>query len=896
MNGLQTSKTHREQKKQRVLGGVNVHLDEIIRHFDNPKPNGANSFMVRCPCHNDKHQSLSITEKDGKILMNCFAGCNSRDILWAAGLRERDLFNNDQRKPDNRPESAEYHYGPDLKKIRFYTKSADGWRKTFCWKHLDENGEWQKGMGGKTPPLYTQYKLDLVRRRSHSDRLNTRVPEEGDCHTPEGVRNDTSFGGDLFEDEPWKTVFIVEGEKDVDTVNHKLGLDAVCSPHGGSKGDLKSKWKPEYSPLFEGLDVAIIPDNDEVGQQFASMVAKEILPYAKSVRIVDLTREWPDLKEKGDITDVYESEIPTHGRTIADQVRDKLEALTLIAPSFRGADSSATWESPCHSDRLNTRVPEEGDCHGAKAPRNDNHGSDEWEPPVPFTDYKLPEFPVDALPPVIRAYAVSAAESVQVPVDMCASACLAVLALTMQGKYTIMGKEDWYEPLNLYVLCIAPPSERKSTILSKVTDPINSYEADYNRRHALEIENSQNDFAVMEKTRERMLSMIADKKAGKKGAAKKLEKAEETLGDYEKKVAELTEEILNFHFKKSMKLYCEDITPEKLSSVLEENDGRIGILSSEGGIFEIMKGAYSSNKEPKIDVFLQAWSGDSIRVDRVGRASNNIEHPALTMLLMVQPHVISGLVNNKTFSGRGLTARFLYCMPKSAVGHRRYRTAAIPETVKESYTELLTNLLDDEINDARVPKLIRLSDEADKLLEEFYNRTEPQIPAEYAELSGWMGKLVGTVLRIAGIITRALAADRIARASFDEIQDMDTDTDNLLVSGDTMKGAIAIGEYYLEHARAAFSLMGGDEVTSNAMFALEVIGRKGLNGFKTADLMRASKKFKTADATNEVLKRLTEMGYLRKETPESKKSGRPPAPKYTVNPIWLEALSAGALG
>ncbi len=828
-----------------------MHLDEIIRHFDSPKPNGANSYMVCCPYHGDKHQSLSITEKDGKILMNCFAGCNPRDILWTAGLQESDLFNNDQRKPDNRPESAEYHYGPDLKKIRFYMKSADGWRKTFCWKHLDENGEWQKGMGGKTPPLYTQYKLDLVRRRMEKSA-------------------ESSESGDLFEDEPWTTVFIVEGEKDTDTVNNKLGLDAVCSPHGGSKGDLKSKWNPEYNQEFEGLDVAIIPDNDEVGQQFASMVAKEILPYAKSVRIVDLTKEWTDLKKKGDITDVYESEIPTHGRTIADQVRGKLEALTLTADKLT-------------EEQIQTVEPEP-----------DENGSDEWEPPVPFTDYKLPEFPVDALPPVIRAYAVSAAESVQVPVDMCASACLAVLALTMQGKYTIMGKADWYEPLNLYVLCIAPPSERKSTILSKVTGPINSYEADYNRRHALEIENSQNDFAVMEKTRERMLSMIADKKAGKKGAAEKLEKAEETLGDYEKKVAKLTEEILNFHFKKSMKLYCEDITPEKLSSVLEENDGRIGILSSEGGIFEIMKGAYSGNKEPKIDVFLQAWSGDSIRVDRVGRASNNIEHPALTMLLMVQPHVISGLVNNKTFSGRGLTARFLYCMPKSAVGHRRYRTAGIPETVKESYRDLLTNLLDDEPDEK--PKLIRLSDEADKLLEEFYNRTEPQIPAEYAELSGWMGKLVGTVLRIAGIFTRALVADRIARASFAEIQDMDTDTENLFVSGDTMKGAIAVGEYYLEHARAAFSLMGGDEVTTNAIFALEVIGRKGLNRFKTSDLMRASKKFKTADATNEVLKRLTEMGYLRKETSESKKSGRPPAPKYTVNPIWLEALSAGALG
>ncbi len=828
-----------------------MHLDEIIRHFDNPKPNGANSYMVCCPYHGDKHQSLSITEKDNKILMNCFVGCDPKDILWAAGLQESDLFNNDQNKPDNRPESAEYLYGPDLKKIRFYKKSADGWRKSFCWKHLDENGEWQSGMGGKTPPLYKEYQLESRRRKIQQNEAPSISPD-----------------GDLFEDEPFYPVFIVEGEKDVDTLSYKLGLCAVSSPHGGSKGDLKAKWKSEYNKKFEGLDVAILPDNDEVGKRFAEMVARQIFPYAKSVRIVELTREWTDLKEKGDITDVYERETPTHGRTIADQVKGKLEALTLVTPTLTAEQIQAAETEP------------------------DEKGSGEWESPVPFTDYNLPEFPVEALPPVIRAYVISVAESIQVPVDMCASACLAVLALTMQGKYRIMGKADWFEPLNLYVLCIAKPSERKSTILSKVAGPINSYEADYNRRHALDIENSQNEFSLMEKTRERMLSMIADKKAGKKGAAEKLEKAEETLGDYEKKVAQLTEEILNYKFKKSMKLYCEDITSEKLASVLEENDGRIGILSSEGGIFEIMKGAYSSNKEPKIDVFLQAWSGDSIRVDRVGRASNNIEHPALTMLLMVQPHVISGLVNNKTFSGRGLTARFLYCMPKSAVGRRRFDTVPIPESVNDNYRDLMTNLLDDEQKEK--PMLIRLSDEAREHLKTFYEQLEPKIPAEYAELAGWMGKLVGTVLRIAGIFTRALVADKVAQASFDEIQDMDTDTDHLIVSGDTMKGAIAIGEYYLEHARAAFSLMGADEVSEMAAFALDVIGRKGLNGFKTADLMRASKKFKTADVANEVLKRLTEMGYLREEKPESKKSGRPPAPKYTVNPIWQESFKKSA--
>ena len=655
-----------------------MHLDEIIRHFDSPKPNGANSYMVCCPYHGDKHQSLSITEKDGKILMNCFAGCNPRDILWAAGLQESDLFNNDQRKPDNRPESAEYHYGPDLKKIRFYTKSADGWRKTFCWKHLDENGEWQKGMGGKTPPLYTQYKLDLVRRRMEKSA-------------------ESSDTGDLFGDEPWTTVFIVEGEKDVDTVNNKLGLDAVCSPHGGSKGDLKSKWNPEYNQEFEGLDVAIIPDNDEVGKRFAEMVARQIFPYAKSVRIVDLKQEWENLPEKGDITDVYENETPTHGRTIADQVRGRLEALTLTADKLTGEQ--------IHADLSEHSVPTA-------------IGDPEWETPISFNDFDLSPFPVNSLPPTIRAYALSLAESTQTPVDMCASACLAVLALATQGKYRVMGKPDWTEPLNLYVLCIAKPSERKSAIISKVTKPINEYESEYNDLHAAEFEKNRIEFAALKKEREELVRKIASERKNGKDIS--------DLGD---KVIELADEIANFVFKVPLKLYVDDVTPEKLEEEMSLQGDRIALLSSEGGIFDILAGQYSNTKSVNINVFLQAWSGDSIRVGRMSREGCTINSAALTILLMVQPHVISGILKNGSFRGRGLTARFLYCMPKSAIGHRRYRTEPIPPQVSESYHSLINSLLDDEVNGD--PRIISLSKDADLMMEEFSEKLEPKIRTRY---------------------------------------------------------------------------------------------------------------------------------------------------------------------
>ena len=68
---------------------------EFLKHFD---LNGAtprnNTINVRCPCHNDKKASLSISQgRNNRIILSCHAGCNYKDILSEVGLTEADLFN-----------------------------------------------------------------------------------------------------------------------------------------------------------------------------------------------------------------------------------------------------------------------------------------------------------------------------------------------------------------------------------------------------------------------------------------------------------------------------------------------------------------------------------------------------------------------------------------------------------------------------------------------------------------------------------------------------------------------------------------------------------------------------------------------------------------------------------
>lgn len=484
-----------------------------------------------------------------------------------------------------------------------------------------------------------------------------------------------------------------------------------------------------------------------------------------------------------------------------------------------------------------------------------------WEPPIPFTQHTLPEFPVDAFPPAIRDYVLAVAETTQTPVDMAATAALAVLALCQQGKYRIKGKNDWIEPLNLFTVIVAEPSERKSAVISHMAGAVHQYEAAYNQQHAAAIERSRVEKRILEKQQRNLEEMVLKGKA-----------QIEDLQD-------VSMQLANFREVMPMRLYVDDVTTEKLTSVLSENNGTAAILSAEGGIFDMLSGIYTKNVN--IDVFLKGHSGDSIRVDRIGRNSESIMNPALTVLLAVQPNVLSGMMSNGTFRGRGLTARFMYCMPKSRVGDRLYRTEPIPDEVFHCYELTIRNLLDE--GTPQIPELIHLSPEADKLLEQFASEVESKLKNEYSDIPDWAGKLVGAVLRISGLLCRAANAKC---ADFLDVPEATT------VSLEQMSGAIDIGRYFTEHARAAYTLMGADALVKQSQYALDAILKTGLVEFNRRDIMRLCRSFKTADAAQVVLNHLTDLGYLAlKDGEQVPVKGRPSNPIYLVNP-WLYQKSA----
>ena len=482
----------------------------------------------------------------------------------------------------------------------------------------------------------------------------------------------------------------------------------------------------------------------------------------------------------------------------------------------------------------------------------ENNPEIKWEKPKPLEkEVKLPAFPLDSLPPVVRNYVKAVSESTATPIDMSAVASLAVIAGTVQGKFKIRGKPDYFEPLNIYTLIIANPGERKSAIVNAMTKFVNEYEREINKGRRAEIDRQQIELNAKEKR----IKFLEGKN-----------KADEAF-ELKTECRELEDQQV-----KPLRLIADDVTPEALGSLLADNDGKLSIISAEGGFFDTLAGKYSNTVS--CDIVLKAHSNDPIGVDRKGRQTEYIPEPTLTILLAVQGNVVECMFDNQAFKARGLIARFLYCKPNSMVGYRSFNTVPIPTDYERAYRDLIYSLIDIKSADT---KIIKLSAEATDAYRAFYEDIESR-QREGKDLSfmtDFASKLHGAALRIAGIL---------------HCMDYEKLINDESVSIDTMVNAINIGFYYLAHTMNVYDLMGADDQMKQVRFVLRKLEQNPRKQYKKYDIYKMCRNsyIKNVDAIDPILEILTEYGYLYEiAPPDLKRTGRKPATIYNLNPMYF---------
>jgi len=475
--------------------------------------------------------------------------------------------------------------------------------------------------------------------------------------------------------------------------------------------------------------------------------------------------------------------------------------------------------------------------------------------PTPFPEliplqesHALRLFPVECLPKTIREYVKAVATHSQTAVDMAATVALGVLAVCLQGKYVIEVNKGYCEPLSLFTVIIAPPGERKSSVLREMTHVLYAFEQEYNDALRPEIQKYQTKKERLERRLEGLKERL--KRSTDDRIEKEIERAESQL-------QELPE-------VSTKRFFADDCSSEALTSLMARNDGVISVLSSEGGVFDILAGRYSS--KTNMDVWLKGHCGDAIRVDRMGREAEYIKRPTLSCILSIQPSILEDVMTNNAMTGRGLMARFLYTFPKSQIGKRTFYAPEIPVDISQVYEQLIRTLM--ALPMPSEPAVISLSVDACHMISDHFDRHERFLMEEGRGIGDWASKYIGTVMRIAGLL-------HIAGGGGKE------------VDATCMRNAICIGQYFLEHAAYAYSMMGTDLSLQKAIYVAAKLKKEHVREIKRSELFRMcrGKFFNKAEDILSTIDLLEGHGYLLQLEPETKSTpGRKPDVRVLVNP------------
>jgi len=215
----------------------------------------------------------------------------------------------------------------------------------------------------------------------------------------------------------------------------------------------------------------------------------------------------------------------------------------------------------------------------------------------------------------------------------------------------------------------------------------------------------------------------------------------------------------------------------------------------------------------------------------------------------------------------------LYCLPLSRVGGRDVRNSyPIPAAVRSDWDQGIRDLLEEMERPIGAPRVIPFDDDGRELWRAFHDEIERNHGPgrRWEHMTDWTGKLPGAVARIAGLICLAgngLSVQRIDRSSVDR--------------------AVQLGRLLIQHAAAAFALMGTSTVEEDAMAVARWIVRQGLTQFTRREAQRAMEgRFRTVDRLQGALQQLqyaAVIGQERSIAPPGDKGGRP-SKCYPVNP------------
>ena len=426
----------------------------------------------------------------------------------------------------------------------------------------------------------------------------------------------------------------------------------------------------------------------------------------------------------------------------------------------------------------------------AAMPEQYARACDPWPTLVPLLQsFDPPAFNSERMIPAplqwFRDWCAAVSRSIGVAQDWPAVLGIGVASLAAAGAAEVELWDGYVEPAPLWVLALAPPSMRKSPAFTLATAPLRAWELAATEALHIPLAKHRSRRSALEKRIDKLKTDLS--------RADDPSEVSRMMGGLDRAAEELSacSDLL------TPCLTTSDVTPEGLGDLMHRNGGPVGIVDDEGAAVACLLGRYSEDGA-RVELACKAYSGTPATIARKGRDPLIIQRPLLAMILAAQPAVLASVMDDLGAVGRGFLARFTLIRPPPMKGGDLWNPGKVPDALTGQWADAVQRILnlprpgrvldmgDLLVRSIGQPENIRLSQAAADVAKSFHvdvaHRREEGGPLDDAH--GWSGKLRGNVYRI------ALALHLLTGAPGD-------------VTADTMRAAVAWGDYLHGHMQAA---------------------------------------------------------------------------------------------
>lgn len=279
--------------------------------------------MVKCPAHDDGSASLHMAPGDKQpVVMTCHADCSRESILEAAGIDWQAFMA--PRVDSDISKATEEIWTP--------VKGASGeWlTASHVYPYTDEEGVL----------LFEVLRIpEPGGKKTFRQRHPNPEAKSGWEWNTNGIRKVLYCLPEVLEAKAeGRTIYLVEGEKDADTIR-ATGETATTPPGGAGK----AKWLDDYTEALTGAHVVIVSDADAPGRDHARGVHEILLEVAASVAVFEPMLGCKDVTDhfvRGgtldtllEIIPAVEDERNSYGMDILDAIEREVKPATFVIPN-----------------------------------------------------------------------------------------------------------------------------------------------------------------------------------------------------------------------------------------------------------------------------------------------------------------------------------------------------------------------------------------------------------------------------------------------------------------------------------------------------------------------------------------------------------------------------------